>query len=80
MNTAKYIIFDDKRAIVFSYLLKHSDVASGSNLGTPTSAGFCSIERGKVQTFGESLSLQLLSRIEDAKIISNQILWANEND
>lgn len=74
MNTAKYIIFDEKRAIVFSYLLKHSDVASASNIGTPTSAGFCTIEDGKVQTFGESLSLRLLSRIEDAKIIQNQIL------
>lgn len=80
MNTAKYIIFDGKRAIVFSYLIRHADVASGSNLGTPTSAGFCTIERGKVQTFGESLSLQLLSKKEDAKIISNQILWTNEND
>jgi len=75
MNTAKYIIFDGKKAVVFSYLLKHSDVASGSNLGTPTSAGFCSIERGKVETFG--LALGLLSRIEDATIIQNQILWIN---
>ncbi len=79
MRTAKYIIFDGKRAIVFSITFKHSDVASCSNLGTATSAGFCSIEDGKVETFGESLSLGLLSKKEDAQIISNQILWTNEN-
>lgn len=77
MNTAKYIIFDGKKAVVFSYLIKHSDVASGSNLGTPTSAGFVTIEDGKVETFGESLSLLLLSKKEDATIIQNQILWIN---
>lgn len=77
MNTAKYIIFDGKKAVVFSYLIKHSDIASGSNLGTPTSAGFVTIEDGKVETFGKSLSLILLSKKEDATIIQNQILWIN---
>lgn len=77
MNTAKYIIFDNKRAIVFSYLIRHADVVSGSNLGTPTSAGFVTIEDGKVDTFGESLSIGLLSKKEDAAIIQNQILWIN---
>jgi|DEB19_MinimDraft_3_1074340.scaffolds.fasta_scaffold228570_2 hypothetical protein len=79
MNTAKYIIFEGKNAVVFSYLIKHSDIASGSNLGRPTSAGFVTIEDGKVETFGESLSLLLVSRIEDAAIIQNQILWINGN-
>lgn len=51
-------------AIVFTELLKHSDVARGAFGGTPcVSAGFCYInDAGRAVAYGKSDSLGLNSR------------------
>jgi hypothetical protein len=71
----KYIIVEDgqflklEKAIVFDRLLNHSDVGRGFH--KVISAGFCSINsaiRG-VSVWGESVTLDMKSRKEDAELI-----------
>lgn len=77
----KYVIFDHSLPVIFGTYFEHRDVR---NLGTPTSAGFCSIheidtpenrtdicacQMVEVQVWGESISLGLRSDINDARIL-----------
>lgn len=77
----KYVILDCNRPIIFGPYFKHVQVR---NLGTPTSAGFCSIheidtpesrteihscQMIEVQVWGESVSLGLKSNPRDAWFI-----------
>ncbi len=68
----KYIIVEDgnlEKAIVFDQLLNHSDVGRGFH--KVISAGFCSINSilGGVSVWGESVTLDMKSRKEDAELI-----------
>ena len=65
----KYIVFDEMVPVVFPAILEHHKVAKGI-LKKPTSAGFfCVDEDGNIETYGESVSLKLDSREEDAELI-----------
>ena len=66
----KYIIFDEMVPVVFPAMLQHVEVATGM-LRKPTSAGFfCTDEEdGDIEVYGESVSLKLDSREEDAELI-----------
>jgi len=77
----KYIIIDECFPVLFSYGITHSDVNIFPRFGNGkiTSAGFCSInscndfEDGKrtvnVTVWGESVSLGIKSKPQDAEII-----------
>jgi len=61
-------------AVVFSPLLQHSEVKV--EYGIPVSAGFCSIgreENAAYQTWGNSVSLKLESRPQDAEILNRYL-------
>lgn len=74
----KYIIVIDnglEKAIIFDELLTHLTVARGFNV---ISAGFCSIgasndKEMKVQVYGESVTLDMRSRKEDATLIEEAL-------
>jgi hypothetical protein len=75
----KYIIVEDgnlEKAIIFDPLLNHSDVGRGFH--KVISAGFCSINTTAVATrvdvWGESVTLNIKSRKEDAGFISSILL------
>ena len=72
MIDLKYIIFDDVYVVVFTATIKHVDVAR--NIGMqPTSAGFCRIfsedDKMEISAWGESVSLDISSKEDDADII-----------
>ena len=75
MDHAKYIIIKGgglELPVVFSPLLKHSDVAKGFVIAA---AGFCDISNNEVACWGKSVSLDIESRpVEDAYLIRRQIL------
>jgi hypothetical protein len=67
----KYVIVETagiETAIVFSELLKHTDVVMPRQA---ISAGFCSYDDGKVNVWGKSVSLDKFSRPEDSQIIED---------
>jgi hypothetical protein len=72
MSHGKYIILEISgfpAAIIFPRHLQHSSVAQA--LGHPvTSAGFVQVRQGKVEVYGESLSLNLRSNPADARSVS----------
>jgi hypothetical protein len=83
-DRTKYIIVEEEMgaecAIVFSYLLKHADVAHSRAVVTVISAGFVSFSidddrQLKAQCYGKSESLKISSRpgVDDA-IIEKYIL------
>lgn len=78
MKKSKYIIVQEWGAelpIVFSELLKHSEVA-GNKLAV--SGGFVSTDAdGKITCYGESTSLRLESRGEEDAAIIRQHLYEN---
>lgn len=55
--------------IIFPEVLNHSDFKHMN----PVSAGFCYVEKEKIQCFGESYSLRMKSDPEDTKIATKQI-------
>lgn len=71
---AKYIIIEHKALevpIVFSPILQHSEVAGNKKV---ISAGFCRAdEDGVYSVWGESISLKVKSRPEDAEIINKYL-------
>jgi hypothetical protein len=74
----KYIVYDHWKVILFSEHLPHAEVdrvlrENFKDLRRPTSAGFCSIENGKVKVFGKSESMNLSSRPDDIEIIEHAI-------
>ena len=70
MKKIKYIIYEDCFPVLFSEANKHSDFRTGQEI---TSAGFCSVffenEKICVKVYGESISLKLKSKPEDAELI-----------
>ncbi len=74
----KYIIVADEgfeKAILFDELLSHKMVAG---LTPVVSAGFCSLnvdnfQQSTVQVWGESVTLNLKSRITDAALILDAV-------
>lgn len=73
MSHGKYIILEISgyaaAAIIFPSHLPHSFVAQA--LGHPvTSAGFVQVRQGKVEVYGESLSLNLRPNPMDAFLVS----------
>lgn len=81
MITTKYVIVD-RCAIVFSGAIQHKDMVGYGQ--TATSAGFVNfhaevdingnVEKLVAKTYGESISLGIASKPEDAEIINRQIL------
>jgi hypothetical protein len=71
----KYVITHDGTSVIFSEANKHSDFSHFK----PVSAGFCVIHYSdngygfKVDAYGESISLDLKSRKEDAGIIQRML-------
>ena len=78
----KYIIYNDALPVIFTKGMNHNDCQWHRDLiegdRTPTSAGFCSIyvEDGQlaVSVYGESVSLNIKSKPEDAEIILLNLL------
>lgn len=73
----KYIIFENGEAIIFSETANHRDMAGNSAV---KSAGYCRVEtyrnqfddiRAKVDVWGDSYTLKVVSHPEDAKILEN---------
>lgn len=77
----KYIIIEQKAAIIFNDVITHADMAAKfSHLGEPTSAGFLevylnpdSVDGILVSTYGESVSLKLKPSIYDPELIKSQL-------
>ena len=69
MEPAKYIIFDQRVAVIFSPTQSHAHVALC--MGMPaTSAGFCGVDdAGQVQAWGESFTLKLGSDPGDKELL-----------
>jgi len=76
MNEArKYIVINNgfELAIVFDPLLNHNDVGSSLNV---VSAGFCHLPdklNADVAAYGESFTLKIKSRPQDAEIIEKML-------
>ena len=75
LHRSKYIIIDSdfgELPIVFSELFKHSDMKAIQ--GKIVSAGFCFIDHnGQYSCYGDSVSLGLKSREEDATILNKML-------
>lgn len=69
----KYIIVQDEghdQAVVFSPIMSHKQMAGGLKV---VAAGFCSFDgAGNVSVWGESVTLQVKSRLQDYEIIRKQ--------
>jgi hypothetical protein len=75
MKKSKYIIVsqhDLEVPVVFCPLFNHKDVKVWGNV---VSAGFCNKDplTGKLQAFGESVSLGIKSRSEDTDILNRYL-------
>lgn len=74
----KYILTQNNDFAIFSSLSNHTDI-SKQLFGTPISAGFCSLlsniknNKININCYGESISLNLQSRIIDSQIINDLI-------
>lgn len=67
----KYITFDTgytEAIIVFPFILMHRDIQVP---GTVLGAGFIELDNNKWICYGESVSLNVKSRVEDTKIANN---------
>lgn len=80
LTKSKYIIVTrDELPVVFSELMKHSDVAR--HMGgehNVVSAGFCHIVDNRYTCYGESTSLKMKSRGDVDSRILNVLLGATE--
>ena len=77
MDKLKYVVDDCKTFLIFHHTVVHRDVARHL-MGEPVGAGFCKLRADKsgkidVECWGESVSLDIKSRKEDQKIISEHI-------
>ena len=63
----KYIIIDFVFPVLFTDAIEHKKMANGRFV---TSAGFVKIVDGKVEVYGDSISLKLKPDVDDADIIS----------
>lgn len=82
MFKSKYILHRNGTPVIFSEVLKHSDVARGlfGSTDNIVGAGFCYIQDDKYHCYGESVSLNVKSGEEkDAKIL-NRFLGCNNSD
>ena len=75
---SKYIIFEMRGGLevpmVFSPLIQHREITVVG--GKPISAGFCSLDEHEPyydSVYGESISLKLKSRKEDADILNKYL-------
>ena len=80
MKKKKYIVIDERNAIVFSETLTHKEIAGyGYNI---TGAGFVSFEVGQdeygcgtitAHCYGESVSLGVASNPKDSDIVTREL-------
>jgi hypothetical protein len=80
-NDMKYIIFDDgmmEQPIMFSCYLQHGSVAMRFNWKV-VSAGFVALNNDQFHAYGKSVSLGVVSRPEDSKIINRIMGLTLEN-
>jgi hypothetical protein len=75
MNNAKYIVFNERKVVVFPALMEHVEMAKRFSEWKPTSAGFVSFgvnEEGDVQLsgYGESISLKLKAAPDDTRLLT----------
>ncbi|WP_346961283.1 hypothetical protein [Clostridium sp.] len=63
----KYVIFNNDDFIIMPNSMSHSDA---TKIGTPVSAGFCSIGKNGFSCYGESISLNLKADKEDSFILN----------
>ena len=73
MKRLKYVIINETFPILFGECHKHQDFVA-NRLGTPTSAGFCTISQVgdhgmSVSCFGKSVGLNLESKPDDERLI-----------
>lgn len=81
MDRAKYIIYEDAvfgvpTPILFPTYCQHADMSErlGVKLDSIISAGFARLRRdGRLEAFGESLSLKKKSRDEDTDLLTKLI-------
>ena len=70
MNSSKYLIIDCNGiecSVVFSHLFTHNQFGLGKNV---ISGGFCyRNQHGSYQVYGKSVSMNVESRPEDARIL-----------
>lgn len=69
-------MFDDgltEHPVLFSNHITHSNMAFNLAAGKPISAGFVRFANGKLEAYGESISLKLTYRREDTVIINKNI-------
>lgn len=74
MKSMKYIVFDYDFPIIFPTWQDHKDIASKFKNYKVTSAGMISIVEGKIQCYGESVSLGVKSSLFDATLIGRIIV------
>ena len=66
----KYVRLKDyNEIIIFPQILEHSKFRNMN----PISAGFCFIDNGKIDCFGESVSLRIESMDDDSFMATKQI-------
>lgn len=74
-GSTKYIVvegeFGMESIFIFPYHVAHADAATGRDV---ISAGFLSIQGGKVNCFGESISLDMKSRGEEDTFLASRAL------
>jgi hypothetical protein len=75
LSRAKYIVFDERKVIVFPEMMEHAAIARKFENWKPTSAGFVSFgvdADGEVQLsgYGESVSLRLKSVPDDTHLLT----------
>jgi len=73
----KYIIFEAETGlrypVIFSIIIKHSTMSNKIKDKT-ISAGFCKIFNGKIQCYGQSVSLNLHCNIGDADLLNIDLI------
>ncbi len=72
MTKSKYIIlYEEELPVLFNPIIQHSEIGIMKRV---ISAGFCSRnDDGTYSVWGESISLKVKSRPEDAKIIEKYL-------
>jgi len=73
----KYVMLNGCYPVLFPQAVVHRDVADSIGGRKVTSAGFCQLVAGKVEVWGESISLRLSSQKEDASFIERAIKELN---
>jgi hypothetical protein len=77
MNRAKYIILESDRLgivpVIFPISINHSDMRSAFVGGKVLGAGFVDVHNGRLEAFGESITLKVASRAEDSDILNRLV-------